>query len=92
MNKRKIMSFATGLTIVLLCFNALDAVSQSAPTLTKEELLDILERPDLVIIDVRTTGNWQASDTKIKGAHRGIPENFDSWFKTHPKNKILVLY
>lgn len=77
---------------LVLSLHTSGATAQPAPTITKEQLLDMLDLPDLVIIDVRTTGNWQGSDHKIKGARRGIPENFDAWSTEYSKDKILVLY
>ena len=60
--------------------------------ITINQLLESLENPELLILDVRTTGSWQASDKKIKGAVRKNPETFDSWAKDLPKNKFLALY
>ena len=51
-----------------------------------------LDDAQLLILDVRTTGSWQASDKKIKGAVRKNPKTFDSWANDLPKNKFLALY
>ena len=56
------------------------------------QLMDYLYHPQFLILDVRTSANWQASDKKIKGALRKKPKAFDSWSNELPKNKILVLY
>ena len=60
--------------------------------ITIDQLLKTLDHPKLLILDVRTTGNWKAYDTKIKGAVRKNPDTFDSWANDLPKNKYLVLY
>jgi hypothetical protein len=60
--------------------------------ITVNQLLESLYHPQLLILDVRTTGSWQASDKKIKGAVRKNPETFDSWSDDLPKNKFLALY
>jgi hypothetical protein len=56
------------------------------------QLLESLDHPQLLILDVRTPGSWQASDIKIKGAVRKNPDTFESWANDLPKNKFLVLY
>ncbi len=60
--------------------------------ITIDQLLESLDHPQLLILDVRTPGSWQASDNKIKGAVRKNPDTFDSWANDLPKNKFLVLY
>ncbi|KPK23765.1 MAG: hypothetical protein AMK69_17505 [Nitrospira bacterium SG8_3] len=60
--------------------------------MTKEELKGVLEHPDVVVIDVRHTENWQDSEVKIKGATRGNPTDFKTWAAQFPKDKTLVLY
>jgi len=66
--------------------------AQDVSRMTKEELKGILGHPDVVVIDVRYSQNWQDSDLKIKSAIRGNPDNFSSWFDQFPKEKTLVLY
>ena len=60
--------------------------------ITINQLLESLDQPQLLILDVRTSGSWQASDDKIKGAVRKNPKTFDSWVGDLPKNKFLALY
>jgi hypothetical protein len=60
--------------------------------ITINQLLESLDDAQLLILDVRTTGSWQDSDKKIKGAVRKNPETFDSWAADLPKNKFLTLY
>ncbi len=66
--------------------------AQDVSRITKEELKGILSHPDVVVIDVRYSQNWQDSDLKIKSATRGNPDNFSSWFDQFPKDKTLILY
>ena len=56
------------------------------------QVLESLDDPQLLLLDVRTSGSWQASNTKIKGAVRKNPDTFDSWANDLPKNNFLVLY
>ena len=60
--------------------------------ITINQLLESLDHPQLLILDVRTPGSWQANDNKIKGAVRKNPDTFESWANDLPKNKFLVLY
>ena len=60
--------------------------------ITINQLLESLDNPQLLILDVRTTGSWQGSNNKIKGAVRKNPDIFDSWANDLPKNKYPVLY
>ena len=60
--------------------------------ITVHQLLESLEHPQVLILDVRTSGSWQASDKKIKGAVRKNPDTFDSWANELPKDKYLALY
>ena len=60
--------------------------------ITVDQLLESLDHPQLLVLDVRTSGSWQASDNKIKGAVRKNPDTFDSWVNELPKEKYLALY
>jgi rhodanese-related sulfurtransferase len=75
--------------ILLLCAPAL---SQEVPRITKEELKEMLEKPDIVVVDVRAESDWKASKMKIKGAVREEPEKIDSWMDKYSKEKTLIFY
>jgi hypothetical protein len=63
------------------------------PRMTKEELLPMLGRPDLIILDVRVGDEWKKSPWKIKGAVRENPEKgVQSVAEKYPKDKTYVLY
>ena len=68
------------------------AQSADAPRMTKEELKAMLDSPNLVVIDVRTQGDLQESDLRIKGSVREDPDAFDSWANKYPKEKTILLY
>ena len=76
------------LSLFLIC----PVLARDVPKMTKEKLKSILDHPDVVVIDVRYSKNWQDSDLKIKGATRGNPKDFRSWVEQFPKGKTLVLY
>jgi rhodanese-related sulfurtransferase len=60
--------------------------------MTKEQLLPLLGKPDIIIIDVRTNYDWDSSKVKIKGAVREEGMKFASWMKKYPKDKTIVFY
>jgi len=62
------------------------------PTITHEELKAKLGDPDLIIVDVRRAGHWEASDRKIAGAVREDPKDVEGWAVKYAKDKTLVLY
>jgi hypothetical protein len=63
------------------------------PPVTKEQLLSMLGKPDVVILDVRESGSWKESKRKIQGAVREDPEkDIQGWVDKYPKEKTLVFY
>ena len=83
--------------IVLLAFASMAlfakaAVADEVPRMSKEELKAMLGNPDVVIIDVRSGNDWEASQSKIKGAVREEPRQAKSWADKYDKDKTYVLY
>lgn len=64
----------------------------TAPRMSKEELKSQLDNENVIIIDVRTEGDWKKSDNKVKGAVRENAKKLESWASKYPKDKTLVLY
>ncbi len=58
----------------------------------KEELASMMGKPDVIIIDVRSEGDWKGAKEKIKGAIRENPEDIKTWAPKYPKEKTLVFY
>ena len=71
-------------------FNDLDA--QDVRLMTVEELKSQMGDQNVTILDVRREGDWKNSTSKIKGALRVRPSEFDKWIGLYPKDKKLVLY
>lgn len=88
--KEKFIILVLGLAIVGML--APFAVADEVPRMTKEQLKALLDDPDVVILDVRTSRDWKGSEKKIKGAIRENPKGFESWAHKYPKDKTLVLY
>ena len=82
-------------SIVFLVFIALVsgvAWADDTHAMTKEQLLPLLGKPDVIIIDVSSVEGWDGRKEKIPGALREEPMKFDSWMKKYPKDKTIVLY
>jgi rhodanese-related sulfurtransferase len=82
---------------VTLCFVILGLIiftawAQEAPKITKEDVLGMLGNPDVIIIDVRSGGDWDGSELKIKGAIREDPRKVSPWVDQYPRDKTLVFY
>ena len=69
------------------------AIAQdSVSRMTKEELKARLDDSSLVIVDARSSRDWDASDHKIKGAVRIEPRDANKLPETYSKDQTLVLY
>jgi hypothetical protein len=66
--------------------------ADEVPRMTKEELKPLIGNPDVVIIDVRSPLDYEASNVKIKGAVREDPRKLGLWLNRYPKEKTLVFY
>ena len=60
--------------------------------ISKEELKDRLDDPNLIILDVRRPQDWKKSGIKIKGAVQENPHKFERWYSRYPKTKTIILY
>ena len=57
-----------------------------------DQVKELLNRPDTVIIDVRTQRNWWRSSKKIQKAVREDPAKVDQWREKYPKDQTLIFY
>ena len=64
----------------------------NVPRMSIEELKAQMDSPNLIIIDVRASHDWEGSTTKIKGAIREDASKAASWIAKYPPNKTLVFY
>ena len=93
MIRYRIMLFflvAFGLTVLGTGYGKAQAAE--VPRMSTKELKAQLGNPDIIIMDVRTEGDWKSSQSKITGAVRENPSTVESWVGKYPKNKTLVLY
>jgi len=65
---------------------------EKAPRVDKDTVKGWLDNPEVVIVDVRATGDWEGSDRKIKGAVRQDPNAVGTWAASVPKDKKIILY
>ena len=66
--------------------------AENVPRISKEILKELLGNPNVIILDVRNSENWQESEFKIKGAIRRRPIFFDAWANEFPPDKVFILY
>jgi hypothetical protein len=93
MSRKYLLSILTLSTVVLLwVFTAAPVASDDVPRMGKQELKGLLGSDDVIILDVRTSKDWEDSTSTIKGAIREDPQAFDSWADRYPKDKTLVLF
>jgi predicted sulfurtransferase len=90
--RRLILFLAIAMAFAVTAFSARPAPAQDVKRMSIEQLKSMLGNPDLVIIDVRRDGDWNASTLKVKGAVREDPEKVDTWMSKYPKDKTLVFY
>ncbi len=82
----------SAILFMLVVFAFGSARADDAQAMTKEQLLPMLGKSDVIIIDVRSKYDWDESKVKIKGAVREDGLKFGSWMKKYPKDKTIVLY
>jgi rhodanese-related sulfurtransferase len=56
------------------------------------ELKDLLNEPDITILDVRDVPDWDKSNFKISNAVRETPDDVASWIDKYDKAQILIVY
>ena len=93
------MKNALGKTMFVMAMSVLigacslgSMVTEEVPLMTTEQLRSRLDKPDTVILDVRTGSDWTSSDQKISGAVRSDPKEFSKWSNIYPKKDTIVIY
>ncbi len=87
-----ILIFLVALGSVLTGMTVAAESTDAVPRMTQQEAKSLLGNPEVVFIDVRAPRDWEASDSKIKGAVREDPSNTSSWADKYPKEKTLLFY
>jgi rhodanese-related sulfurtransferase len=60
--------------------------------MSKEQLLKMLDSPDLIVLDVRLIGDYETSPIQIKGAQRTTLPDLEQWARKVRVNKTIVVY
>jgi hypothetical protein len=90
-------SIYPGLAVIItgmlfFCFNSPEIRADDVPRMDKDELKALLDNTDVVILDARTSSDWNQSENKIKGAHRLDKSNAESVEMMYSKEKTIVIY
>ncbi len=85
------MLILTGLLLIAFTAEKGCAASQ-VHKVSKEELRDMLDNPDVVVIDLRSDADWQSSDIKVRRAVREDPADVKGWARKYSKDKTMALY
>lgn len=78
--------------IVFFCVVSPALGADDVPRMDKDELKALLDNPDVVILDARTSSDWNKSENKVKGAHRLDQSNWQNLEMMYPKEKTIVVY
>jgi hypothetical protein len=62
------------------------------PRMTIQELKQQMDNPNLIIIDVRSSHDWEDSTMKIKGSVREEASKVATWISKYPPTKTIVLH
>jgi len=90
--KRKVFLLLALIFFAVMTFSQSVLAGDDVPRMTKEKLKSLFGNENVIILDVRTGRDWEASQYKIKGAVREEPGDFSNWENKYPKNKTLILY
>lgn len=90
-SKRKVVVLFIAMAILSL-FTYPDSQAQDVRLMEKEELVELLGNPEVVILDVRRRVDWSMSNRKVKGAIREDPGMYKTWTRKYSKEKVIVLY
>ena len=89
---KNILILTLSVTLLLCGVFSNELKAQDVRRMTIQELKSQMNDQNLLVLDVRREGDWKNSPSKIKGALRARPSEFDTWAGLYPKDKKLVLY
>ncbi len=78
------------LTIGLVLLTSGPSVAE--PQITKDELKEILGKPGIHILDIRSIEEWEHSFCKIPGAVHEVAAEWVAWTAKYPKDDTIVIY
>lgn len=80
----------TGLLLVLVFAPAVFAAD--VPRMEVDTLLEEIDSPDVVIVDVRSAWDWKKTEGMVRNAIRHDPGKAGAWMNELDKEKTIVLY
>jgi len=81
------------LFVIASCFPvASSAAPIEVPRISIEQAKQMLDNPEVVIIDIRTAKTWWRSRTKILNAVREELGSVKQWAGKYSKDKTLIFY
>ena len=90
---KHILRVSLGLVFMFLFAFSMPAFGgDEAPRVSTDQLNEMLDNPDLALLDVRTKKDWNKSDRKIVGAVRVDPKGVKSWAGNYSKDQKIILY
>jgi hypothetical protein len=92
MINRPVWLLAVSLVMASLIAPVVAIAQDSVSRMTKEELKARLDDASLVIVDARSSRDWDTSDRKIKGAVRVEPRDASKLPENYSKDQTLVFY
>ena len=92
MRKKAAVTMLAGAVAVFLALAIpMEGAAADAPRISPEVLKALIGNPEVVVIDVRRSGDYESSGTKVQGAVRESEKDV-SWAGKYGKDKLLVLY
>ncbi len=93
MTRKRITYGMITILITLSMGGSMAGASEKVPRMIIEQLKDLVGKPEVIILDVRSKSDWDKAQTKILGAIREDPNKpAKSWAEKYGKDKTIVLY
>lgn len=62
------------------------------PRIDKDDLREMLDSPDVFVVDLRSEEQWQNDAFKVERAVHEDRDNLSSWADKYDRDKTLILY
>ncbi len=83
-----ILVLANGCSSMVRVKHSLQGVSK----VSVYELKELLNEPEITILDVRDVPDWDKSQVKIENAVRETPDDVASWTDKYDEKQVLIVY
>ena len=78
--------------VVSLVWSAGDLPFPDAPRISKEEVRNLIGKPNFYLLDIRPKEQWNAARLKLPSAIHEDPEETQEWASKYPKDAKIVTY